>query len=157
MTHALTPPVKLTDLTDVLAFESEESANWLDRQTGRVVVVDNEVMSALDDYAADELSDHLEDWQREQVPAAQAIAAADPRYLALPDKFEFHEYRHMEKFIGTIPTRAAPMNSGAPSRAREPSVISRTLLPDSTCWTSDMLTSKKPKTVSCSIGPRPTR
>lgn len=98
----MTPTVKLMDLTDALEMASEESGSWLDRQTGQVVVVDNDVMQAVESTEGDMMPDGLEDWQVEQVPAARAISAGDPRYLALPDKFDFHEYRHMEKFIGSI-------------------------------------------------------
>ncbi len=98
----MTPPVKLMDLTEALEMTSEESRAWLDRQTGQVVVVDNDVRSAVESAEVGATPDGLEDWQREQVPAAQAISAGDARYLALPDRYEFHEYRHLEKFIGTV-------------------------------------------------------
>jgi len=97
--QVMTPAVKLVDLTDALEMASEESAAWLERQTGQVVVVDNDVTQAIAEVAGDTMP---EDWQEEQIPAARAISAGDPRYLALPDKFDFHEYRHMEKFIGTV-------------------------------------------------------
>lgn len=95
----MTPAVKLMDLTDSLDMVSEESGAWLDRQTSRVIVVDNDVIQAVED--SEDLTE-LEDWQEDQVPAARAISAGDKRYLALPDKFDFHEYRHMERFIGTV-------------------------------------------------------
>jgi hypothetical protein len=98
----MTPPVKLRDLTDALDMSSEESGSWLDRHSGQVITVDNDVIAAVDSSEADTMPDDLDDWQEEQVPAARAISAGDPRYLALPDKFDFHEYRHMEKFIGTV-------------------------------------------------------
>ena len=94
--------VKLADLTDALEFATEESAVWLDRQTGRVVVVDNDALAALESVGDDETPEDLEDWQEDQLPAARGIVKNDPRYLALPTKFDFHEYRHMERFIGTV-------------------------------------------------------
>lgn len=98
----MTPPVKLMDLTDALEMFSEESGSWLNRQTGQVVVVDNEVMQAVESAEGDAQPAGLADWQLEQVPAARAISADAPHYLALPDKFDFHEYRHLERFIGTV-------------------------------------------------------
>jgi uncharacterized protein UPF0158 len=44
----------------------------------------------------------LLEWQENQLPAARGICGGDPRYLALPDKFDFHEYRHMEKFVAHL-------------------------------------------------------
>jgi hypothetical protein len=96
------PAVKLMDLTDGLEMVPEESAAWLDRQTGRVIIVENEVLQAVESVEGDEVPPDLEDWQEEQLPAARGICASDKRYVALPDKFEFHEYRHMKRFIGTV-------------------------------------------------------
>jgi len=96
------PPVKLDALTEALNFPSEETDSWLDRQTGSIVMVDHEVMAAVEATEGDDPPAELEDWQQEQVQVARGILAGDSRYLALPDKFDFHEYRHMERFIGTV-------------------------------------------------------
>ena len=97
----MNPPVKLLDLTNALDLPEEWGA-WLDRQTGKVIELDPETLSAAedaednDDFPADLVPDE-ELWM-----AAKAIAAGDPRYVALPDAFDFHEYRHMERFIQEI-------------------------------------------------------
>ena len=98
----MTPAVKLMGLTDALEIVPEESKAWLDTHTGLVVIVEDAVIQAVEEVEGDETPSDLEDWQKEQLPAARAISAGDKRYLALPDKFEFHEYRHMERFIGTV-------------------------------------------------------
>ena len=55
----------------------------------------------------DELSD-LPDWQKEEVETARAIVEdSGERFVDAPDKFVFHEYRHMERFIGTVEDREA--------------------------------------------------
>ena len=91
--------VKLIDLTDSLEMVSEESAAWLDLQTGRVLMIDDDVTRAVENAEDDEA---IEEWGEDYVAATRAIEAGDKRYIALPDKFEFHEYRYMERFIGTI-------------------------------------------------------
>ena len=98
----MSPAVKLDDLTDTLDMMPEESGAWLDRQTGRVIVVEDAVMQAVESVEGDAAPEDLEDWQEDQVPAARGICGGDARYLALPDKFDFHEYRHLERFIGTV-------------------------------------------------------
>lgn len=98
----MTPAVKLMDLTDALEIVPEESKAWLDAQTGLVVIVEDAVIQAVEDAEPDTTPPKLKEWQEEQVPAARAICAGDKRYLALPDKFDFHEYRHMERFIGNV-------------------------------------------------------
>ena len=98
----MSPVVKLTDLTDSLDMGSDEMGTWLDRQTGEVIVVDTAVIDAVESIEGDTMPDGLDDWQEEQLPAARGICDGDKRYLALPDKFDFHEYRHMERFVGTF-------------------------------------------------------
>jgi len=95
-------PAKLSDLMDALLFESEETVTQYDRETGRMVMVERSVLSAIEEGDEESLSD-LRDWQKEQVEIARAIAAdSGERFIAPPDKFDFHEYRHMERFIGRV-------------------------------------------------------
>jgi hypothetical protein len=96
------PVVKIMDLTDGLGMVPEESGAWLDRQTGRVVIVEDTVLAAVESAEDKAVPAGLADWQEEQLPAARGICEGDKRFLALPDKFDFHEYRHMERFIGTV-------------------------------------------------------
>jgi hypothetical protein len=96
------PAVKLTDLTDALDMIPEESGAWLDRETGRVVIVHAEVISAVEKAGDNAVPDLASDWLEDELPDARGICAGGGRYLALPDKFDFHEYRHMEHFIGTV-------------------------------------------------------
>ena len=98
------PKVKIDDLIDGLEVPTPEMQAWLDRSTGRVVLIDDEVRDALeaDEDEDDEDLTFISDWQQEQVPVIRAIQADDPRYVALPTAFDFHEYRHLEKFIRTL-------------------------------------------------------
>ncbi len=98
----MNPAVKLADLTDALDMTIEESGAWLHRETGRVLVVESAVIRAVELVEGDAMPEGLEDWQEDQVPAARGICGGDQRYLALPDKFDFHEYRHLERFISKV-------------------------------------------------------
>ena len=98
----MNPSGKLSELIDALEFESEESVTRFDRQTGRIVSVDRHILSAFEEGEEDELG-HLADWQKEGLEIARAVAGDDgERFIDAPDKFDFHEYRHMERFIGTV-------------------------------------------------------
>ena len=98
----MNPSAKLSELIDALEFESEESVTRFDRQTGRIVSVDRHILSAFEEGEPDELGD-LPDWQKEGLEIARAVAEdAGERFIDAPDKFDFHEYRHMERFIGTV-------------------------------------------------------
>src|SRR5262245_9094204 len=95
-------PIKLSELTDVLEFDSEERVNLIDLQNGRVVSVERRVLSAVEEGDEDALS-ALPKWQLEEVEIARAKAEdSGERFVAPPDKFEFHEYHHMERFIRTV-------------------------------------------------------
>ena len=95
-------PARLSDLIEALEFESPEHTTLLDRQTGRIVSVEHHVMRAVEEGDEERLKE-LADWQKEEVEMARAILEDDKdRFIEAPNKFDFHEYRHMERFIGTV-------------------------------------------------------
>jgi hypothetical protein len=98
----MNPAAKLSDLIDALEFDSDESTTRFDRQTGSIVRVVNSLLSAVEEgNEADDVD--LPDWEKEEVDIARAIVAdAGDRFIGVPDKFDFHEYRHMERFIRTV-------------------------------------------------------
>jgi hypothetical protein len=56
----------------------------------------------------EERLDSLADWEKEEVEVARTIVAdSGERFVVAPDKFDFHEYRQMERFIGTVDDAAA--------------------------------------------------
>jgi hypothetical protein len=95
-------PDKISDLTDVLEFDMPTYIMYFDRQTGQLVSVDREVMSGVEE-GDEELLDRLPDWQKEEVEIAQAILDDDgDRFIDAPDRFDFNEYQHMQRFIKTV-------------------------------------------------------
>jgi hypothetical protein len=96
-------PVKLSELIDVLESDSPEYANWVDLQTSTVVRLAHSLISAVEDGDEDAL-ESLADWEKEEVEIAKAMLAdSDDRFVVAPSKFDFHEYRHMERFLRTLP------------------------------------------------------
>lgn len=100
--------VKLSDLIEALEFDSDQHVTRVDLQNGCVVTVTGEVFSAVEEDD-EEAQEDLPDWQKEELEIAQAIVAdSGERFVDAPDKFEFHEYRQMERFIGQVEdTKAA--------------------------------------------------
>ncbi|HTV43433.1 MAG TPA: UPF0158 family protein [Candidatus Sulfotelmatobacter sp.] len=95
-------PVNISELMDALEFDSTEHMTKLDLQTGRLVMVEDAVIGAVEE-GDDETVDDIAEWQKEELKLARAIAEdSGERFVDPPDKFEFHEYRHMEQFIGTL-------------------------------------------------------
>jgi len=100
-------PTKLSELIDALEFDSDEHRAWVDLQNGCVVSVDQSLLSALEEGEDEALTD-LPAWQQPELENARAIAAdSGERFVPAPDKFDFNEYRHMERFIGTVAETAA--------------------------------------------------
>jgi Uncharacterised protein family (UPF0158) len=100
-------PAKLSDLIDVLLMDSPEHVTRFDRQTGQIVRVERSILSAVEEGAEDSLT-HAPDWQKAEVEVARALCEdAGERFLHPPDKFDFNEYRQMERFIGTLSDQEA--------------------------------------------------
>ena len=85
-----------------LEMPSEETCLCYDRQTGQIVGVARSVLEALERGVGEKTLERP-DWDSEEVDLARAIAQDDEsRFVDAPDKFDFHEYHQMERFIGTI-------------------------------------------------------
>ena len=95
-------PVKLSALLEALEFDFEDTRTFVDLENGCVCMVQRSVLSDMEEGDEEALSD-LPDWQKDEVEIARAIVAdSGKRFVTPPDKCEFHEYRQMERFIGTV-------------------------------------------------------
>lgn len=91
-------PVKLFELIDALEFDSDEHGSWVSLEKGCVVSLSHSLISAVEEGA-----ESLGEWENEEVEIAKALVAdSGGRFVDAPGKFDFHEYRHMERFIGTV-------------------------------------------------------
>jgi hypothetical protein len=103
----MNPPAKLSDLIDLLLMDSPEHDRRFDRQTGKMISVEHSILSAVEEGRIDQLTD-LPDWQKKEVEIAWALCEdAGERFLRPPNKFDFHEYHQMERFIGTLSYESA--------------------------------------------------
>jgi len=100
-------PVKLSELIEALDFDSDEYGNWVDLQNGNVVRLAHSLIGAVEEGDEDVL-ESMADWEKEEVEIAKAIVAdSGERFVDAPSKFDFHEYRLVERFIGTVEDSAA--------------------------------------------------
>ncbi len=98
---------KLSDLVDALESESPDYVVRYDREMGRIVMVEESVLRSVEEGDEEALPD-LPQWQHQQVEIARAMVAdTGERFIAPPDRFSFHEYRHMERFIRSLPDESA--------------------------------------------------
>ncbi len=89
----------------------EEWFACFDRETGEVHTIDDETMRAADDAEQaghdndEDGSDERQPWMAELFDLAlEVVRDTDAkRFVQLPTKWDFHEYRHMEDFIESMP------------------------------------------------------
>ena len=93
--------IKLAAIVEGIEFQSDESQSFLNLATGEVVIfTDDEIDAAT---SGENISEHPE-WYREAIARAKDYIENEDKYIRLPTKFDFHEYRVMENFIGSLPT-----------------------------------------------------
>ena len=91
-------PVKLGEVVREMDVPSDDWTVYLNKRTGEIVPVSPEDAELLEDEF--ELQD-APAWQLEQVPKIREALESDD-YLALPGKFEIHEWSIMERFTSIV-------------------------------------------------------
>ena len=91
--------ISLREIIDALETAGDESASYLDPETGEIIFVTDEER-ALAEEDDDELREEIPAWQRELMPKIRAALEGD-RWLELPDQFDIHEWSIMERFSQT--------------------------------------------------------
>jgi hypothetical protein len=87
--------VKLDDIIEGLEYQSSESHSFLDKRTGKVVLIGEEEQRAAEDY---EPIEDFPEWQRESIKFAKEVLAESDQCIGLPSKFDIDEYSIMDKF-----------------------------------------------------------
>jgi len=91
--------VKLDDIIEGLECQSDESHSYLDKRTGKVILISDEELFAAEN---DEPIEDFPDWQHDQIKIAKEILQETGDYIGLPSKFDIHEYSIMERFCLSI-------------------------------------------------------
>ena len=91
--------VRLDDIVEALEMQFDESASYLDLDTGQVVTVSKDLLRAAED-PSDEEPD-LPTWQRDEWELAKRIVSTD-RFRELPTKFDVHEWAIMQDFSRSL-------------------------------------------------------
>ena len=94
-------PVKLQDVIDALELTSDFNSHFLDRRTGEIEMITDEVWSAAEN---EELVSTHPEWERELILKAKEIKNTD-HFVELPSKFEINSYQMMEGFSREHPNR----------------------------------------------------
>ena len=90
--------VKHSDIIEGLDFQAEEGRSYLNTATGEVISMTDEELRAAEEDAP------LEDfppWQQDALRIAKDMLETDDS-LAIPSRFDIHEYRIMERFCDSV-------------------------------------------------------
>jgi Uncharacterised protein family (UPF0158) len=88
--------ISLREIIDALEAASDDSASYLDPESGEIILVTEEER-ALAEAEDRESRESTPAWQRELMPKIRAALEGD-RWLELPDRFDIHEWSIMERF-----------------------------------------------------------
>lgn len=91
--------VKLSSVAEGIEFQRDESRSFLKTSTGEVVLITDEEINAAeidDDVSAGA------DWYIDAVKRAKELINNEQDYICLPSKYDFNEYRIIERFILTL-------------------------------------------------------
>jgi Uncharacterised protein family (UPF0158) len=92
--------VKLDVIIEALELADDSISSYLDVETGEVRSITEEEFDLAEDPQT--VIEDLPNWQREAVKLARSIQEPEgKRYLALPGKFDVHEWAIMDRFSET--------------------------------------------------------
>jgi hypothetical protein len=93
--------VKLDVIIEALEMADDSISSYLDVETGEVHSITEEEFDLAEDPQT--AIEDLPNWQHEAVKLARNIQEQEgKRYLALPDKFDVHEWAIMDRFSMTL-------------------------------------------------------
>jgi hypothetical protein len=100
ISRSMPATVRLNDIIDALEMQLEESSPFLDRDTGRVETVSDDLLHEAEEPGETGEPD-LPEWQREEWETAKRIVSTG-RFLGLPTKFDVHEWEIMRDFSRSL-------------------------------------------------------
>jgi len=86
--------VKISEIIDAIEFNNDFRVSYINKKTGKVYNIGEEYFRWAED---EEMLEDLADWEEEEIAISKEILNSDD-YIALPNEFEFDEYRLMERF-----------------------------------------------------------
>jgi hypothetical protein len=93
--------VELDAIIEALEMADDSISSYLDVETGEVHSITEEEFDLAEDPQT--AMEDLPNWQHEAVTLARGIQKQEgKRYMALPDKFDVHEWAMMDRFSMTL-------------------------------------------------------
>jgi hypothetical protein len=101
--------ISLSDIVDAIETQTNEGEAYLNPDTGEIVQVGEDERDLVEAGRAD---DDLPQWQRELIPKVSEALESD-RFLALPDRFDVHDWAIMQNFANEQDQRTRQALVGA--------------------------------------------
>ena len=92
------PIIKLSDIVDAMQIQSETMTHYLNKKTGKIVLISQEDADAAEN---DEIMEEFPEWQQEDIKLAREVWGSN-HYILLPTKFDIHEYDLIVNFCLSI-------------------------------------------------------
>ena len=90
--------ISLQDLVDEMQMQSDGCQIFLNKHTGKFILITDD-----DLWAAERGEDEeIPDWQVDTIAELKRMQTTED-YLKIPDQFEIHEYKIMERFCLSVP------------------------------------------------------
>ncbi len=90
--------VTLAELIDALDMQNDQISAYLDRDTGTVGMIGEDIVS----LSRQNESDQWADWERELIEVLRRIEEGSQRYVQLPTQRDVHEWDIMRRFCETV-------------------------------------------------------
>jgi Uncharacterised protein family (UPF0158) len=91
--------VSLKDIVDAMDVIGDDTCSYLNPKTGEIVTLTGDERRLAEDEDLDE--EYLPKWQADALPKIREVMESD-EFLALPDKFEIHDWEIMERFTRSL-------------------------------------------------------
>ena len=88
-------PVSLRAVFDEMDIMSDSMTAYINNKTGELFTVGEEEANIVERGREDD--EYIAGWQKEILPKVREVLESED-FVALPDKFEIHEYSIMERF-----------------------------------------------------------
>lgn len=92
--------VLLSRVLEALELENDYFSGYIHPQNGEVLLISEETMQQYENLDVTGWENY-KDWEIESIKEAQRVRE-DSKFIKLPTKYDIHEYRIMEDFIGTL-------------------------------------------------------
>ena len=106
--------VSLSDVIEHMDLSGDEATSYINRKTGELITLTDEELALAEDP---ESAAEAPQWQKELLPKAREVLESGD-FIALPSKFDIHEWSIMDRFAQSLTDNAMIDQLGAALHGR---------------------------------------